>query len=175
MTESKPSWGLKNLPLRTKAWIWVLGACALLVLATTLFIFVQILRIQADRVGEVVNPEPEAPPPVHVEEHPASPFAESYELKGMSISLGNRNQTLAAYAEFNLLFDCPTKEAKHWMELNRASIRDSVYESALAFTLEDFSGPEGFTRLKKAILDGLKERFGGRTPREVVINDWIIR
>lgn len=176
MTEAKPSFNLKHLPLRTKAVVSALIVCGAVILVTTLFIVIQILRIQVDRVGDVVSPEAEhheAPPPPL--SHPVDPFTQSYELQGMSISLGNRNQTLAAYAEFNLILDCPTKDSKRWMEMNRASIRDAVYEATVLFTVEDFSSGEGFSRMKKSIVETLKSRFGAHAPREVAIQNWIIR
>ncbi len=176
MTDAKPLLGLRQLPLRTKAVVGALVACGLVVLGTTLFIVIQILRIQVDRVEEVVSPEVHeaAPPPAHVP-HPVAPFAATYELQGMSISLGNRNQTLVAYAEFKLTLDCPTQEAKKWMELNRASLRDAVYEATLNLTVEEFSTSQGFVVMKQRILDTLKGRFGEHAPRDVAISDWTIR
>jgi flagellar basal body-associated protein FliL len=157
-----------------KAVLAVLIGCATVIIVTTLFILVQIVRMQVQRVEEAVTEEVKTPPPPpHAVV--AAPFTELYELQAMTVSLGNRNQTLAAYAEFNLVLDCPDKESKRWMQLNRASIRDAVYESTVSFTVEDFTSPEGFSRIKKSILAILRERFGERAPREVAIRDWIIR
>lgn len=164
-----------KLPKRTRFVMAALIVCGVVILVTTGFILIQIIRIQIARVGDAVKTEPveETHPPVVLSTVP--PFTQSYELPGMSISLANRNQTLAAYAEFDLVLDCPNKESRAWMALNRASIRDAVFESTVAFTVEDFSTPEGFGRIKKAILQTLKERFGERAPRDAVIRDWVIR
>jgi flagellar basal body-associated protein FliL len=176
MTASRPAVLGRKLPKRARAVMVVLIGCAAVIIATTGFILVQIIRMQVQRVGEAVTSEEvTAPPPEHHAAPTAAPFTEPYELQGMTISLGNRNQTLAAYAEFNLVLDCPDKESKRWMQMNRASIRDAVYESTISFTVEDFTTPEGFSRIKKAILETLKTRFGARAPRDVAIRDWIIR
>lgn len=176
MTAARPPLMARKLPKRARAVMLVLIACAGIIIVTTLFILVQIIRMQVQRVEEAVVQEAAAPPaPEHHTTPTAAPFTEPYELQGMTISLGNRNQTLAAYAEFNLVLDCPDKESKRWMQMNRASIRDAVYESTITFTVEDFTSPEGFSRIKKAILEALKTRFGARAPRDVAIRDWIIR
>ncbi len=176
MSEAKPWPNSRRMAPRNRPMVIVLGLCAVTIFVTTLFIVIQILRIQIQNMGDVVAPapEPEAHAPVH-HEPPAAPFTQTYELQGMTISLGNRNQTLAAYAEFDLVLDCPSKEAKHWMEINRASIRDAVYEATISFTVEDFGAPEGFARVKKSILAALKSRFGDKAPRDVTLRDWVIR
>lgn len=176
MSEAKLWPNGRRMAPRNRTVVIVLGLCAVTIFITTVFIVVQILRIQWQNMGDAVAPE--APPPAegHVShEPPAPPFTQTYELQGMTISLGNRNQTLAAYAEFDLVLDCPNKASKHWMEINRASIRDAVYEATISFTVEDFGAPEGFARVKRAILAGLKSRFGDKAPRDVTLRDWVIR
>jgi flagellar basal body-associated protein FliL len=176
MTGANPFFDFKKLPLRNRISLGILLASAVTIVFTTLLIIFMIIRIQFSRVEEVVSPEPthEASAPEH-HEPTTAPFTLSYELQGMSISLGNRNQTLSAYAEFTLVLDCPNKDSKRWMEMNRASIRDAVYESTIAFTVEDFSTPDGFARMKKSIVDTFKGRFGGHAPRDVAVRDWVIR
>lgn len=174
MTETKQWLSFKRLPWRTRTLVALLGLCALVISVTTIFIIIQIIRIQWQHVDEAVNP-PQVPQAAAHEAPVVEPFTQVYELQGMTISLGNRNQTLAAYAEFNLALDCPTKEARRWIEMNRASLRDAVYESTVSFTVEDFNSPEGFSRIKKSILDGLKARFGAFAPRDLMIRDWVIR
>lgn len=173
MTEAKGWFSFRGMSARTRFAIAILGGCAAVILVTTIFIVVQILRIQVNQMGEAVTPETAAPTVTHSED--AKPFGEVYELQDMTVSLGNRNQTLAAYAEFNLVLDCPNKEAKRWMEMNRASIRDVVYERTVSFTVEDFGTPQGFGQIKQSILTGLKARFGAHAPRDLAIRDWVIR
>jgi flagellar basal body-associated protein FliL len=174
MVAAKAALDFKHLPLRNRLAIGVLVLCAATIFVTTILVIFMIIRIQFSRVEEAVSPVEthEAP---HAQSLTIPLFEQTYELQGMSISLGNRNQTLAAYAEFNLVLDCPTKDSKKWMEMNRASIRDAIYEATIAFTVEDFSSPEGFVRMKKSIVDVLKGRFGAHAPREVVVRDWVIR
>lgn len=162
----------RSLPWKTRVIIGLLGAVALAISVLTLFIVIQIIRVQWQEAQPEIAVAPAEHAPV---EHTVAPFSLVYELPAMTISLGNRNQTLAAYAEFNLLLDCATEESLKWMQLNRAAIRDSVYESTISFTVEDFSTPEGLTRIKKAMLDGFKTRFGKLAPREIAIQDWSIR
>lgn len=173
MVAAKAAMGFKNLPVRSRITIGVLVACAATIFITTILVIFMIIRIQFSRVEEAVVPLETHEAGAHSASIPL--FEQTYELQSMSISLGNRNQTLAAYAEFNLVLDCPTKDSKKWMEMNRASIRDAVYEATIAFTVEDFSSPEGFVRMKKSIVEVLKGRFGAHAPREVVVRDWVIR
>ncbi len=175
MTAAKRAPNPRKLPARARLIFAVLVGCAITVVLTALFILVQIFRMQVHRVEEVVTPDQVVAPEEHAEHPESELFAISYELPGMNISLANRNQTLAAYAQFNLVLDCPNKEAQHWLEMNRASIRDAIYEATIPFTVEDFNGPTGFPRIKKAMLNVLKERFGAYAPRDVVIRDWVIR
>ncbi len=165
----------RRMPWSSQALLASLGVCAAVILVTTVFIIFQILRIQFTRVEEVVASETPTPVADHAEEHEGPPFSQSYEIQGMTISLANRNQTLAAFAEFNLVLDCPNPDSKRWMELNRAVVRDAVYESTVSFTVEEFSSAEGFSKIKKAILDELKKRFGKRAPRDIALRDWVIR
>ncbi|MBY0370612.1 flagellar basal body-associated FliL family protein [bacterium] len=178
MSASKRWNSLAFLPWKTRVLISALALCAFLIAATTLFIVIQIIRIQWHEAVDAppVQTTESAKPEEHEPEHPAAPsFSLVYELPAMTISLGNRNQTLAAYAEFNLLLDCATPESLKWMQLNRASIRDAVYESTISFTVEDFSTSEGLTKIKKTMLEAFKQRFGRLAPREIAIQDWSIR
>ncbi len=73
----------------------------------------------------------------------ANEFAYSYEIQNVAIPLFDRVKKRTAYAQFSLILDCPSEEAKRQMELNRAKLLDSIFEVALQFQISDFSTPSG--------------------------------
>jgi flagellar basal body-associated protein FliL len=102
----------------------------------------------------------------------AFPFP--YEIRGMVVPIANRRESTALYAQFSIVFDCPSEAAKETMELSRAKIRSRLFEVAMRFGENDFRTKEGFERFHKAILVELKDAFGEHAPRGVSLRDWML-
>lgn len=109
--------------------------------------------------------------------HEPKEFEFAYEIKDMSMAVMNKKGTRTAYAQFTLMFDCPSADAKHVMELNRAKVIDGIFEVGGDFSLEDFQAPlaaKGFERFKSQLKARLTKQLKGEAPRNVVLKDWVM-
>lgn len=108
---------------------------------------------------------------------PPEDFSKPYEIKGLSVGFMDRKDTRMAYAQFTLVFNCPTEECKKNLVLNHAKVLDSVFEVSSDFYVEDFSdkdATQGFAHFKSKLADQLKTKFASLAPRGVVIQDWFL-
>ncbi len=107
-------------------------------------------------------------------EKEAPEFTYVYEIKAVAIPLSGRFAPKSAYAQFNLVLDCPSAECQRMMEVSRAKVRNDLFESSAGFTVEDFHEKDGFVKLKASFLNRLDEDFGELAPRGVVLRDWVV-
>ena len=106
------------------------------------------------------------------------PFQAIFQIRRMNIALTNRVGNQVAYAQFDLVLDCPYRETKEVLGLYRAQLRDAVYSAASGLEVESFRGPDaqkGFASFKKAILRNVRHFFPGEPPRDVVISNWVLQ
>lgn len=154
----------------------ILGGFALAVIGGAGAIVTQLVQgqIEAHRRLAALEPPPdaaaEAPAPREVD-----PFTYTYEVKGVSVPLADRAATRITYATFSLSLDCASPGCRRAMEINRARVLNSLYETATKFYVEDFSGPEGLTPFKAAVSAGLRGAFGELAPRAIAIREWVIQ
>lgn len=109
--------------------------------------------------------------------HLLEDFALPHEIKGLSVGFMDRKDTRMAYAQFNLVFNCPSEACKKNLVLNHAKVLDAVFEVSSDFYIEDFVHPEaqkGFSSFKSRISDQLKKRFVSVAPKNLVIQDWFL-
>lgn len=107
-------------------------------------------------------------------EHQGAAFQYAFEVKDLSVPLSGRKTLKSAYAQFGILFDCPTEASKKALEMSRAFVLDAIFEAAGDFRVEDFREPEGFGKFKQAILSRLRARFHDETPRSLSIQSWLL-
>jgi len=100
------------------------------------------------------------------------PFSISYELRNVSLSLSDQNGRRSGYAQFTLVFDLPSPEARRWCELNRAQMIHVLLEEGARFHLEDFETPRGFELLKRALDGAYREKFKQNAPRAILVKDF---
>jgi len=104
-------------------------------------------------------------------------FSYPYEIKDMSIPLTNYKHTRSAFAQFTLILDCPTEEAKKKMVAELPKLLDTILVVGSEFYVEDFSPPlaeKGFARFKSALRTAYAKYLGEDAPREVVLKDWFV-
>ncbi|MBI4403863.1 MAG: hypothetical protein HY537_06875 [Deltaproteobacteria bacterium] len=101
-------------------------------------------------------------------------FTYPFELRNLSLPFTNRTSSRMAYAQFTIVLDCPTEEAKHYMELNRAKVLDAIFEVGMNFFVEDFDTPEGYKKFKESLSQSLSAIFKAASPRRIDIQDWVI-
>lgn len=160
---------------------WRYRSKVILILSFAVTIVVATLWISALVIRGVVAERPvekPKPAPVHHEEvavQPPEVVDHPYEIENFALTLGNKRRDRSAYVQFNLVLDCPNAECQHWMSLNRASIRDSVYQAAAGLTVEELDAKGGLAMLKGVILKELQTRFKEKAPNTVWIRDWFYR
>ncbi len=106
--------------------------------------------------------------------HPGDPYQHTFEVQDLSVPLSGRKTVKSAYAQFGLLFDCPTEESKKAMELSRAFVLDAIFEAAADFRVEDFRSEAGFRGFKQSILARLRARLDDDTPRDLSFQSWLM-
>lgn len=126
---------------------------------------------------------------VHVTEAPEDHGAKSegqvskgvyrfpYEINQVSMAVMNKKGTKTAYAQFSLVFDCPTEEAHKTLAMNRAKLLDAIFVVGGSFYLDDFQGekaPKTFEKFKKDLLEKYKAEFHAEAPREISLKDWVV-
>lgn len=131
-------------------------------------------------IFKIATHDPRAVPEIDIS-HAAVPPAEvlpdftfTYELRPLSMPLTDRRHIRTAYAQFNLVFDLPSKDAIHHMELHRAKLVDVVLEVAGQFTIEDFQTPMGYETFKGTLKGRYRQLFGQFAPREIALRDWLL-
>lgn len=154
------------------------GSAAIAVVAGASLLVGRLVMVQVEARRELAAHEPvgeSEQPTAPVPERDVEPFTYSFEVRGISIPLADRAATKIAYANFSLSLDCATPACKRAMELNRARLLDTLFETATRFYLEDLQGPEGLSPFKTAIVSDLRGAFGELSPREIAIRDWVIQ
>lgn len=104
-------------------------------------------------------------------------FSFPYEIKDMSIPLTNYKHTRSAFAQFTLILDCPTEEAKKKMVAELPKLLDTILVVGSEFYVEDFSPPlaeKGFARFKHSLRTAYSKYLSEDAPREIVIKDWFV-
>jgi hypothetical protein len=107
----------------------------------------------------------------------APDFTYPYEIKDMSIPLTNRKHTRSAFAQFTLILDCPSEEAKKSLIVNLPKVLDTILVVGSGLYVEDFAPPlseQGFARFKTEIKTSLSAYLQDHSPREILIKDWFI-
>ncbi len=102
------------------------------------------------------------------------PFTYKYEIEKMSITLFSRSGAKMYYVQFDILFDCPSEDAKKQMELRRAQIRDAIFQSSADFRIEDFKNAQNFNKFKKTIIANIEKFLGKNAPKNIVFNNWLV-
>ncbi len=102
-----------------------------------------------------------------------APYTFRFELPNFSLSLpavGGRT----AYAQFSLVLDCPTLEARRHLELNRARLRDTVLSASLPFGAAELKAAPGILAYKSRLLTELKSTFGPNAPRDLSLENFLV-
>ena len=161
---------MDKAPLSAKVKIFAVGFAAVIVfLASTGSIGFIVKTHLAGRPQQEANVIPR-----HVDSI-APEYTHTFEIKDMSMAVLSKNGVKTAYAQFTLLFDCPTEATKNLMGMERAKILDSIYEAGSTLTTEEFSSPEGFAKFKSGILDLLQKYFPHDPPRQVALKHWYMQ
>lgn len=109
---------------------------------------------------------------------PAKPavalFQYPYEMKALSFALTDRRGVRTAYAQFAIVLDCPSEEARREIELRHAFILDLIQTVAGQFFVEDFATPKGLHSFKAAMLSSLRTHLRRNAPRSIAVRDWLI-
>lgn len=157
----------RQAPFKTKFKLTFLACLGISACVVSIWVIVQILLLQRPKEIPTVN-----------ERKPASTkplqFAFSYEVKNVSLTITNTNNSRSGYAQFTLVFDMPNEDAKRWMVLNRARLLNMVYEVGGKFFIEDFQAVGGLDLFKQALQLALKGTFGVHSPQQVAITDWVM-
>lgn len=156
----------KSAPALIKARLVVIGLLAVSVVVTSGVVIGEIWKAQIKVRSFVPQREPKR------EVAAAEPFTIFYELRNVSLSLTDRNNRRSGYAQFTLVFDLATPEARRWCELNRAQMIHTLLEEGAKFHLEDFDSPRGYELLKRALTDAFEARFKEHAPRAILIKDF---
>jgi hypothetical protein len=159
----------------TKMKLVAIFVTAVLVVTLSLFSVVTLWRFYREPLKEA-----EAAHETHREvasKHLPVGFTVSYEIKGMNVGFMDRKDTRMAYAQFNLVFNCPDEACKKNLVLNHAKVLDVIFEVSSDFYIEDFVHPEaqkGFSSFKSRISQQLKKRFASVAPEGLVIQEWFL-
>ena len=102
-------------------------------------------------------------------------FAFPYEINDISVAVSSRDFSRTAYAQFSLVLDCPSAQARHLMELNRARLLDGIFEVSTDFRLEDLTHPGGLKHFKALLEKKYRKVFQDGAPRQIALNDWLIQ
>ena len=156
----------KSAPALIKARLVVIGLLAISVVATSGVVIGEIWKAQAKFRSFVPHQEPKRAVAS------TEPFSISYELRNVSLSLTDRNNRRSGYAQFTLVFDLPSPEARRWCELNRAQMIHTLLEEGAKFHLEDFDSPRGYELLKRSLTEAFENRFKEHAPRAILIKDF---
>lgn len=156
----------KSAPLAIKARLLVIGALAIAVILTSSLMIVEIWKASVKFRGP--HSADETPRAVAAVE----PYSITYELRGLSLSLSDKSGMRSGHAQFNLVFDLPSAEAKRWCELNRAQMVHVILEEGARFSLEDFDSPRGYELFKKNLQEAFSKKFKEHAPRSVLLKDF---
>ncbi len=99
-------------------------------------------------------------------------FDYPFEMRDVSMPLTDRRKARSAFAQFTIVFDCPTAESVAQMPAHRAKILDAILEAGTHMTTNDFGNRAGFDTFKMHLKVLLENRLGKIAPRDVVINSW---
>lgn len=160
----------RTSPVKTKIFMVCLLLLAIGVVGSTSWVIHRLLTLNGYLVTDEESSRPQKPsaPPVVPE------FSQKYEIEHMSVELPSSVRLQGAHAEFSLVFDCPSEESKRALLLNRARLRDNIFDVAAGFTVEKFQSAGGFQEFKSKILKKLKEFLAENSPRAVAIKDWVM-
>lgn len=154
----------RSAPYTIKLRLMVVGLLAVAVVLTSSLMILEVWKAHAR-----FRPVPKAHPQRMVA---SEPFSQTYELRKVSLSLSDRSGRRSGYAQFTLVLDLPSPEARRWCELNRAQMIHVILEQGARFQLEDFDTPRGYELLKEALHSAFKERFAQHAPREILLKDF---
>lgn len=162
---------MDKAPLSAKVKIFCVGFAAVIVFLASTGSIAFILK--AHLAG---RPQQEAGlgPARHVDSIDPE-YTHTFEIKDMSMAVLSKNGLRTAYAQFTLLFDCPTEATKELMGMERAKILDSIYEAGSTLTIEEFGNPEGFAKFKNSTMELLKKHFPQNPPRQVALKNWFMQ
>ncbi|MFM8316441.1 MAG: hypothetical protein ACKOA8_19345 [Deltaproteobacteria bacterium] len=124
------------------------------------------------------TPKPEETHRETTSSHPHEETSNPYEIKGISVGFMDKKDARMAYAQFTLIFNCPTEACKKNLTLHHAKVLDTVFEVSSEFYIEDFSQPnvtKGFARFKSKISEELSKKFASLSPSEISIQDWFMK
>jgi|GEM_PF-4430985 len=156
-----------------KAMIWLYVTIAATIATATVLAIIWIIV-----AAYTPRPEAAAPPAVvEVPTHaaPANGRTYDYEIDNLNVTFGAKNNLRVVYAQFSLVVQCPSEQCLQWMKMNRASLRDAVFEVAALQNVEDFKNTFGVEKLKTALLTEFQSRFKHTPPSGLLIRDWFMR
>lgn len=162
-----------RVPLPIKGRLILLASLAVLTLGTSTWSIYHILT--ADVSGPLPSEIYESEIKSKAKVASVPEFTFPYELKPLTIALSDRKKLRSAYAQFALVFDCPSEESRARMALNRAKLMNTVNEVAGQFVLDDFAASTGFATFKGALQANYKTLFGKDAPRQIAVKDWVMQ
>lgn len=156
-----------------KAMIWLYVTLAATIATATVLAIIWI-------IVAAYTPRPEVAASVVAPKAPAHAVVPSgktfdYEIDNLNVTFGAKNNMRVVYAQFSLVVQCPSDACLQWMKMNRASLRDAVFEVAALQNVEDFKNTFGVEKLKLALLTEFQSRFKHNPPSGVLIRDWFMR
>lgn len=156
-----------------KAMIWLYVTLAATIATATVLAIIWIIVAAYTPRPEAAAPTVAAQAPTNAP--PANGKTYDYEMDNLNVTFGAKNNLRVVYAQFSLVVQCPSEACQQWMKMNRASLRDAVFEVAALQNVEDFKNTFGVEKLKTALLTEFQSRFKHNPPSGVLIRDWFMR
>lgn len=156
--------------------VWFLVALAAVIAGATALSIIWIVRAAYSEKPATEVTE-HAAPTDHASQNSGKSAAGTYdyEIDGLNVTFGTRNNARVSYAQFSLVIQCPTEECQRWMKMNRASLRDAIFAVSMLQNMESFAKPTGVELFKKELLAEFKKRFPAHPPKNLMIRDWFVR
>jgi len=146
-----------------------IGLLAVTVVGGSSWAIFTLLRVQHFSFDREPAAKKPPPPPVV-----AQPFEYVYELKDISMQVSDRSGRRSGYIQFSLTLEMPNKEARHWMDLNRAKLISTVLDVGNRFFIEDFDRKDGIDKFKDKIAAAYSQQFNAYAPTGITIQDWVL-
>ena len=105
---------------------------------------------------------------------PIPPFTYSYSIKNLAITLINKRSGQLSYLQLSLVFDCPSEECVHALELHRAAMIDKLYQVTNGLQKKELIDKEGKETLRKTLLTTYQHFFKDKSPRTLYFENWAL-
>jgi len=149
--------------------VWALMAFALALTG------ISIHKIIWIRGAEVRRAEVRHAAELEAKKHiPAPEYTFPFQIRELAAGFYSKRTRRVHTAQFNLTFDCPSEFVQNAMLIHRPMILDVIYEVALSIPFEQITSPKGIQTFKKSLMAALSPKLKQYTPRELVVEDWII-